>query len=367
MVTHRPPSILTTSNAVYALLLRACPASYRRTYGPLMRQAFADLAREAYTRRGAWGILVLWLRILPDACRTALAEHIVALKERRTVADVALATSGAKGGYTMRSTLSTTGARALSIGTLLVGVFCIWPFYALAAYALTWHLLPGSIVSSPPFSWLGTPMLFWTYPPSVFLGDLGRYLAVSAAGIVLALAALLFGPRRRLLLAAEAVTLVAILAFPWLLHYQPPVAPAPGGVLYVPTRPGLLDGAVKELQVFAELIPGDYEVLGWSSDSVLYYRETVKATQTTRTWAYTPGEDARPHLVATPTGIVPTAVAPRKLLLERVRAPAWGASVEPTLLSSICQDGVASPDGRWAAAIANHIYGPKDIFVVGLD
>jgi len=332
-----------------------------------MRQAFADLAREAYARHGAWGVAALWLRMLPDVFGTAVGEHIVALKERRAAANTALAPAGVQGGYTMRSTLSTTGPRALSIGALLVGVLCIWPFYALAAYALVWRLLPSNVVYSPPFSWLATPMLFWTFPPSLFLGDLGHYLTISAAGIVLAVAALLFGPRRRLLLAAEALTLVGILAFPWLLHYQPPVAPAPGSALYVTTQPGLLDGAVKELQVFGELIPSDYEVLGWSGDGVLYYREAVKATQTTRTWAYTPGGDARPHLVATPTGIVPTAVVPGKVLREHVRAPSRGASVEPTLLNSIRQDGAASPDGRWAAAIANHIYGPKDIFIVGLD
>ncbi len=91
MATPRPARILAASHAAYALLLHACPAGYRRAYAPLMRQAFRDLAREAYVRHGAWGVVALWLRVLPDTCTTALAEHILARRERRTVAGVALA------------------------------------------------------------------------------------------------------------------------------------------------------------------------------------------------------------------------------------------------------------------------------------
>lgn len=368
MAAHRPPSILAVSNTIYSLLLRACPAGYRHAYGRLMAQAFGDLASDAYRRRGAWGVLVLWMRILPDTSTTVVAEHIVAMKEQRAVAASELATAGgAPGAYTMRSSLSTAGTWAVSIATLLVGLLSIWPFYFLALFALSWRLL-GSPLNSPPFNWIAVSMLFWTAWPSIFLSDLGRYLALSAVGILLALAALRFGRPSRVLRVAEALTLVAILVFPWLFHYQAPLVAAPGHVMHVPTMPGLVEGVAKQAQAFAELIPSTYTLLGWSRDGVLYYQETVKATQTTRTWAYVPGAAARPQLVAAPTDIVPSAVSPRQSLLPLVRAPVSPASAEPASRGyAIRQDGLASPDGRWVAAVARHTYGPEDVVVVALE
>ncbi len=81
MPTSRPPRSAVASSRIYSLLLWLCPGPYRRAYGPPMAQAFRDLARAAYRRHGAWGILALWARILPDACATALAEHWLALRQ----------------------------------------------------------------------------------------------------------------------------------------------------------------------------------------------------------------------------------------------------------------------------------------------
>ena len=121
------PRILAASNAAYRLLLRACPGAYRREYGAPMAQAFRDLAGEAYRRHGAWGLLALWARILPDACSTAVAEHIAAHRERRAVADLELATVGMQsmsinGGAPMRTRL-VIGLMVLAValtGTLAV-------------------------------------------------------------------------------------------------------------------------------------------------------------------------------------------------------------------------------------------------------
>ncbi len=75
MAGSKAPRLLAISNTVYNLLLRGCPAGYRREYGAAMGQAFRDLAREAYRRRGALGVLALWLRTLPDTLATAFTEH----------------------------------------------------------------------------------------------------------------------------------------------------------------------------------------------------------------------------------------------------------------------------------------------------
>ncbi len=59
MPSLRPPTMAAVSGRLYSLLLRLCPAAYRREYGAPMAQTFLDLAREAYRWRGASGILAL--------------------------------------------------------------------------------------------------------------------------------------------------------------------------------------------------------------------------------------------------------------------------------------------------------------------
>jgi len=230
------------------------------------------------------------------------------------------------------------------------------------------HIVSRLLGPGSPNGVLILPVAMWAFWVTTLFSHLGRYLAISAAGILLALAALRFGPRNRVLRAVEALTLVGILAFPCFFHYQPPLVAAPGGLAYVPTQPGLLDGVVKNAQVAAERVPSTYEIVGWSGDGVLYYQETVKATEATRTWAYTPGKGARPQLVAEAAGIVPTATAEREALLELVRAPTQPERSEPSSRPlKIRQDGLASPDGRWAAVVAKHIYGPEDVIVVAME
>jgi len=246
-----------------------------------MDQAFGDLARDAYAQHGAWGVAALWLRILPDECTTALAEHIVALREWRAVAGAEFAAVGTQG---------------ISVGV-------------------------GS-----------TPM--------------GRKMAVG--------------------LMVVAVAVVGIVAFPGLFGYQPAVVAAPGVVMYVATQPGWLDGIVKAQQDMADEVPSTYTLLGWSADGVLYYEETITATQVGRTWAYVPGA-AQPQLVVAPVGIVPTVPAERETLLGLVRAQVSPPSAEPlTRPLAIHHDGLASPDGRWAAAVAKHVYGPEDVVVIAM-
>lgn len=71
--------VLFLSDATYHLLLILYPAVHRRAYGPLMAQAFHDLARDARRQAGLWGLLVLWLHTLPDVAVSAGVEHWDAL------------------------------------------------------------------------------------------------------------------------------------------------------------------------------------------------------------------------------------------------------------------------------------------------
>lgn len=65
-----------TSCKVYATFLSLYPKEHRAEYGESMRQVFADQCRSAYKQKGILGVLLLWLRTLPDLGYTAFLEHI---------------------------------------------------------------------------------------------------------------------------------------------------------------------------------------------------------------------------------------------------------------------------------------------------
>ena len=65
-----------TSRKIYAALLILYPQEHRAEFGEPMRQVFRDQCRTAYEQRGRFGILLLWLRTLPDLGYTALLEHV---------------------------------------------------------------------------------------------------------------------------------------------------------------------------------------------------------------------------------------------------------------------------------------------------
>ena len=70
--THRS---LELSHQLYRHLLAAYPRSHREEYGGAMAQLFRDQCRDAWAERRAWGLVTLWLRILPDLVKTSFLER----------------------------------------------------------------------------------------------------------------------------------------------------------------------------------------------------------------------------------------------------------------------------------------------------
>jgi capsular polysaccharide biosynthesis protein len=70
---------------IYQHLMAVYPWEYRREYGPAMAQLFRDQCRDAWRVGRVWGLIGLWLRILPDLMKTSLLEHISTLKGRKTM------------------------------------------------------------------------------------------------------------------------------------------------------------------------------------------------------------------------------------------------------------------------------------------
>jgi len=74
-----PHLSLKLSHQLYQHLLAAYPRSHRERYGAAMAQLFRDQCRDAWVAGRAWGLVTLWLRILPDLLKTSFLERCASL------------------------------------------------------------------------------------------------------------------------------------------------------------------------------------------------------------------------------------------------------------------------------------------------
>jgi capsular polysaccharide biosynthesis protein len=73
------------SQKIYQRLLFAYPRRHRADYGMAMAQLFRDQSRDAWRESRNWGLLKLWLSVLPDLASTSILERLAALNERKTM------------------------------------------------------------------------------------------------------------------------------------------------------------------------------------------------------------------------------------------------------------------------------------------
>jgi hypothetical protein len=60
---------------LYRRCLLLYPKAFRLEYGSQMAQLFCDLARDAVHKQQRWGLVQLWVHVLPDLVLTASLEH----------------------------------------------------------------------------------------------------------------------------------------------------------------------------------------------------------------------------------------------------------------------------------------------------
>jgi capsular polysaccharide biosynthesis protein len=75
------------SQKIYGRLLLAYPRSHRAKYGAAMAQLFRDQCCDAWSESRTWGLLKLWLHVLPDLASTSILERLAALNERKSMTD----------------------------------------------------------------------------------------------------------------------------------------------------------------------------------------------------------------------------------------------------------------------------------------
>jgi hypothetical protein len=78
---------LTVSQKIFERLLLAYPKAHRVEYGPAMAQLFRDQCRVAWSESQSWGVMKVWLRVLPDLVNTSIAERLSALNERKSMSE----------------------------------------------------------------------------------------------------------------------------------------------------------------------------------------------------------------------------------------------------------------------------------------
>jgi hypothetical protein len=139
MTTAGAPDRSGPSERLYAGLLRIYPAAFRERYRGEMVRLFADQLRDARAGRGAGGVVITWLRTLPDLVLSAAGEH---LRKDRTVAQ-SLAT------FEPTRSMRVLGLLAIIGGLLLLWAFVSWnPFVSIVnnTVRLVWFALSGAAV-----------------------------------------------------------------------------------------------------------------------------------------------------------------------------------------------------------------------------
>ena len=150
---------MSRSERVYRVLLLVYPREFRDSYGPQMTQVFGDLCREEKRRSGASGLMVVWVRTLPDLVATAFVERVRANEKEPIMQDRRLAVIGF--------------------------VLLLAPLYFVSASLLKYGLGVG-LLFDPLEAFLsveGRRVVFNVVSPVVFLGGLGVALALNTYAV----------------------------------------------------------------------------------------------------------------------------------------------------------------------------------------
>ncbi len=261
-------------------------------------------------------------------------------------------------------------------GLVSLAILFALPFLAAALLGTLLRLTVTLFPQDPPLALIVALDLPFFSIATLF-SNMTRYLAVSLAALVLTLIALVWPVVRergqvwrckRFYLLA--VILLAVLAFPLLMRYRPAFKAGPGVEVRVVDRPGLLAGAVKSCQAAAEVRGCQYEPLGWADVQTLVYRRWCGGYYDRGDWHPGTPQPLQAYHLGTDT-VSPFDGDPNALWRETCRpmqcvSPALGEKMPFPLgyLPGQYQDTLMSPDGRWVAFTAEHVYGPEDLLVI---
>jgi hypothetical protein len=251
------------------------------------------------------------------------------------------------------------------------------PFLALPPLALIMRLSHQLVSNTSSTAWWFFGIV-GAYPflSAWLLSTMARYVTISLVALVLsstALIRLIMQERRQIWRCehfyASLIAFAGVLAFPLLMRYQPAVRAAPGVELRLVERPGPIEGAVRDCQAAAEVRGCQYEPLGWADAQTLVYRQWCDGRYEMGVWH--PGDSRPPQAYHLDTDEVTPFEADLDALTRETCAPsicvlpalAKREPFEPGYYPGRYEDALISPNGRWVAFTAEHVYGPEDLIV----
>ena len=167
---------------------------------------------------------------------------------------------------------------------------------------------------------------------------------------------------------SSAIALLAVLvgAVVRILVYEPPLVPAPGYSGFWATEPDTFGAsAAKSWAVISENRPCEYVLLGWTTENVLYIRETcveevytlVIDPRTGESIVNSPGVP-EPELTGRAIPQVDAVELVRSVGTRPVSAESYMRAIK------VRGDAIGSLDGVYVAMVVRYIYGPEDVLVV---
>ncbi len=173
------------------------------------------------------------------------------------------------------------------------------------------------------------------------------------------------GTRRHLYLLAG--ILVLLLGTPLLIRYRPAAEALPGVEMQIVERPGLLAGMVKSYQNMAEIRGCQYEPLGWVDEQTLLYRTWCGGGYSAE-GEWEPGTPSETRFYDVESGHSGTYTSDGEILRETCdpfRCVRPYLSYTPQgYYAGAYPEPLLSPDGRWVAFTAKHVFGPEDLLVI---
>ncbi len=157
------------------------------------------------------------------------------------------------------------------------------------------------------------------------------------------------------------VVMGALLAFVF-LPYRPAVEAGRGYDLMVVTHPAPWFNGLARAQATGEHQICTYDVLGWQADA-LFYTSTCISNQST-TWRFVVGDQARPTPFTDPLPILHAEPLPLGETWETVKAFAGYPPDVDLRRLYVRKAGLRSPDGKWTALVAEHLYSRQDVVLV---
>ncbi|MGB0386111.1 MAG: hypothetical protein ACPGWR_14990 [Ardenticatenaceae bacterium] len=240
------------------------------------------------------------------------------------------------------------------IQALLWAIFFL-PFYLLGGLRL--------VLDTIPDWWLLLSYISWELFSRVTI-----YVLMSLIVVISGIAAFIWGRKGRLARICALLFALSVIGLPWLMPYEQPLEPAPGVTIHVVTEPANpIESFVKMMNVLAQDVPCEYDLLGWSAENELYYRRQCGAEE--QIWLADPDQPDNPtQMTALPSDLTPKPSqqeqeALREEALETVRAAR--ARPERSARAIYLREGsLRSPDGLWIAIKSQHIYGPQDVMLI---